>query len=195
MKIKTVKKLAAKSLSRKRYKHVRNVAREAKELAKRYGVDPDKAELAAWLHDLVKERNKDELLQILQQDDIIAQSVLSRPKSVWHGPAAAVYAKKDLGIEDEDVLSAAACHTVGKVGMSRLDKIIFVADLTSKERDFPGVKQLRRLARKDLDVAALGAMETRIAFIRNSGRELDASTQEVLHDLKTQAESRKLDTV
>ncbi len=32
-------------------------------------------------------------------------------------------------MEDEAVLSAIACHTAGKPGMSKLDKILYLADM------------------------------------------------------------------
>lgn len=39
--------------------------------------------------------------------------------------------------------------------MSRLDKIVYLADMSSKERDWPGVNKLRKLELKDLDLAML----------------------------------------
>ncbi|MFV8224097.1 hypothetical protein [Faecalibacterium hattorii] len=58
---------------------------------------------------------------------------------MWHGICAAILARTEWGVEDEAVLSAIACHTAGKPGMSRLDKIlVYLADMTSAERDWPG---------------------------------------------------------
>lgn len=49
---------------------------------------------------------------------------------------------------DEAVLSAIACHTAGKPGMTRLDKILYLADMTSAEQDWPGVEKLRKLEKE-----------------------------------------------
>ena len=39
--------------------------------------------------------------------------------------------------------------------MSKLDKVIFLADYIEPNRNFPGVDELRRLAQQDLDKAVL----------------------------------------
>ncbi len=56
---------------------------------------------------------------------------------------------------DEEVLSAIACHTAGKPGMTQLDKILYLADMTSAERDWPGGKSCASWKKKDLDAAML----------------------------------------
>ncbi|MFR5368646.1 MAG: HD domain-containing protein [Faecalibacterium sp.] len=52
MNLKQAKELVRGRLSDKRYEHTLNVRKMAVKLAKRYGVDEDKAALAALLHDL-----------------------------------------------------------------------------------------------------------------------------------------------
>lgn len=176
--------LAKNTLSPKRFIHVKNVAAAARELAIRYRVDPDKAELAAWLHDVVKEQSREDLLQILSQDAIMAGPTEKRPFPIWHGPCAAIYACHDLGVKDEDVLSAIACHTTGKKNMTTLDKVIFLADVISAERTYPGVKEIRRLAKQDLDKAVVAAMEQNIDHLKKCGKPIDADTMDALLDLK-----------
>ena len=58
---KQAKELVRSRLSDKRYEHTLNVKKMAVRLAKRYGVDEDKAALAALLHDSAKEISKDEM--------------------------------------------------------------------------------------------------------------------------------------
>ena len=58
---KQAKELVRSRLSDKRYEHTLNVKKMAVKLAKRYGVDEDKAALAALLHDSAKEISKDEM--------------------------------------------------------------------------------------------------------------------------------------
>ena len=89
---------------------------------------------------------------------------------MWHAICAAILARTEWGVEDEAVLSAIACHTTGKPGMSRLDKILYLADMTSKERDWPGVNKLRRLERKDLDLAMLAALKRANDFVLSAGQ-------------------------
>ena len=71
------------------------------------------------------------------------------------------------------MLSAIACHTAGKPGMSRLDKIVYLADMSSKERDWPGVNKLRKLELKDLDLAMLAALRQTNDFVLSQDKPLD----------------------
>ena len=151
MNLKQAKELVRGRLSDKRYEHTLNVRKMAVKLAKRYGVDEDKAALAALLHDSAKEISKDEMRAIMRAHLELAEGGEERPTPVWHGICAAILARTEWGVEDEAVLSAIACHTAGKPGMSRLDKIVYLADMSSKERDWPGVNKLRKLELKDLD--------------------------------------------
>ena len=176
-------KLAQQMLSPKRFAHVQGVVAAATRLAEKYGVDVQKAVLAAWLHDIVKEYDKNALLQLMRQDGIISTSLLTRPFAVWHGPCAAVYARTVLGVQDEEVLSAVACHTTGRVGMSDLDKVLYLADGISAERNYAGVEELRRLAKTDLNAAVMKAMRDGIQRLQQKGREVDGQSLEALRDL------------
>ena len=49
------KALAKERLSLKRYLHTCGVVDAARDLAVRYGADPERACLAGWLHDITKE--------------------------------------------------------------------------------------------------------------------------------------------
>ena len=66
MNLKQAKELVRGRLSDKRYEHTLNVRKMAVKLAKRYGVDEDKAALAALLHDSAKEISKDEMRAIMR---------------------------------------------------------------------------------------------------------------------------------
>ncbi|MFV0353137.1 MAG: bis(5'-nucleosyl)-tetraphosphatase (symmetrical) YqeK [Oscillospiraceae bacterium] len=190
MTVKQAKKLAKSTLSAKRYHHVSNVEKAAVKLAQRYGANVDKAALAAWLHDIVKEAPKERLLQLMGQDAIMAEVFRHQPMPLWHGPCAAIYAKQELGVNDEEVLSAVACHTTGKPNMSLLDKIVYLADMISKERYYDGVEDLRKLAKQDINTAVIAAMQQSIFFIKQSGKPLDEMTVAALKDLQTQSEGK-----
>ena len=125
---KQAKELVRSRLSDKRYEHTLNVKKMAVKLAKRYGVDEDKAALAALLHDSAKEISKDEMRELMRQYPQYAEGGEERPASVWHGICAAILARTQWGVEDEAILSAIACHTAGKAGMSKLDKGVYLAD-------------------------------------------------------------------
>ena len=113
-----------------------------------------------------------------------------RPTPVWHGICAAILARTEWGVEDEAVLSAIACHTAGKPGMSRLDKIVYLADMTSAERDWPGVNKLRKLELKDLDLAMLAALRQTNDFVLSQDKPLDPMSKATYDEIKAEVDAR-----
>ena len=178
------KKLVKARLSEKRWTHTKNVKKMAVKLAKRWGTDLEKAAMAAILHDSAKELPKQELLQIFADNAIIAENAPARPSPVWHGIAAAILAETQWGITDPEILSAIRCHTTGKPGMSKLDKIIYLADMTSAERDYPEVDYLRKLEKKDIHQAIREALEMNLHWLEESGKPVDEETRTALEDLR-----------
>lgn len=166
-------KLVRPRLGEKRWEHTLNVRDAAVKLAKRYGADQEKAAVAAILHDSCKELSKGEMLQILEDNATMSENAVRRPSPVWHGICAAVVAQTQWGVEDEEILSAIRCHTTGKPGMSLLDKIIYLADMISKERDYPGVDDLRKESKKNLDSAVLLGLKRTVDFVREGNRPVD----------------------
>lgn len=50
-------------------------------------------------------------------------------------------------------MTAVRYHTTGRAGMSLLEKVLFIADFTSADRDYKDVDVMRRLADEDLSAA------------------------------------------
>ncbi len=187
---KQAKELVRSRLSDKRYEHTLNVRKMAVKLAKRHDADEDRAALAALLHDAAKEISKDEMRAIMKAHPEYAEGGEERPAPVWHGICAAILARTEWGVEDEAVLSAIACHTAGKPGMSKLDKILYLADMSSAERDWPGVNKLRKLERKNLDAAMLMALKQTNDFVLSQGKPLDPMSKAAYDDIQAQVEAR-----
>lgn len=174
--VEEAKRLAKRNLSAKRYEHTCNVKKLAVQLAKQHGADEQKAAFAAILHDIAKEMPKDRLLQIFEENAIIAGNAAKREPPVWHGAAAAILAQTKYGVDDEEILSAVRCHTTGRVDMTKLDKIIYLADMASSERTYPEAEMLRRHAMKDLDKTMIEALGLSIEWLREKGKAVDEET-------------------
>ena len=95
---KQAKELVRSRLSDKRYEHTLNVKKMAVKLAKRHGVDENRAALAALLHDAAKEISKDEMRALMRQYPQYAEGGEARPTPVWHGICAAILAQLDRGV-------------------------------------------------------------------------------------------------
>ncbi len=138
-----------------RLKHSFCVADEAVRLATLYGADTDKAYIAGLLHDITKNFSKEEHLKILSDFDIILSDIEVDSVPLLHSISGAAYIKNVLKIEDEEILDAVRYHTTGRAGMSKLELILYVADLTSADRDYPDVEVSRAKSNISLCEAAL----------------------------------------
>ncbi len=148
-----------KQVKPSRFTHILGVIDTAVELANENGVDHEKAEIAAVLHDYCKAWSPERMKEILLAHN--DSSWLSYPAVTWHAPAAMYVVRQEFGIMDHELLTAIYYHTTGRAGMSPLEKILWVADYIEPNRDFPGVEEAREFAITDLDAALrLGLRQT-----------------------------------
>ena len=76
------------------------------------------------------------------------------PNSVVHSFLGAEVAKRDFGVTDQEILDAIAYHTTGRPKMSRLEKIVYVADKTEDTRPYP-LSHLKKGSLDDMFIACL----------------------------------------
>ncbi len=156
-------------MSEERYLHSLGVEREAERLARRWGEDPEKAAVAGILHDCCKEMPLPEALQIVGQSAIIPDIDFREQPQLIHGYAAAELLGR-FGVRDREIEDAVRYHTTGRTGMSRLEKIVYLADLTEEGRHYPDVAEMRRLADASLDEAMLYALSYTIGKLARRRR-------------------------
>lgn len=164
------------NLIENRYIHTLGVADTAIRLARAYGVDEKKAEIAALSHDIAKNRTIYELQDIMKKNNINLTYDEEANQELWHSIVSPIVAKEIFEIEDEEILSAMRWHTTGKENMSKLDKIIYIADMIEPNRNFPGVDLLRREAFKDLDNGVLQGLTHTIKYLLNKGIPIDINS-------------------
>ncbi|MBR5438006.1 MAG: nicotinate (nicotinamide) nucleotide adenylyltransferase [Clostridia bacterium] len=154
------KRILREKLDDYRFIHSLNVADSAKTLASMYGENEERAYFAGLLHDIMKNENDADMLKIIEKGDIILSRIEKSNPKLWHAIAGEAYLRTELGIDDEEILSAVRYHTTGKAGMSRFEKIIYVADYISAERNYPDVGVMRRLScETGLDEACLYSLQ------------------------------------
>ena len=178
----TARLLISLLLREKRARHTYNVARFARQLAERHGADPDKAYLAGLLHDIMKQVDEETLVRRAVNSE--GERARTKPLPVLHGFARADYIKKEMGIEDEDMINAIRSHTCGRAGMSDLEKVIYLADMLSPERQYPEKDYLTRIALQDLDRAMEAALGESIRWINTKGGALDEDSVEAYEYFK-----------
>ena len=134
-----------------RFFHTMCVAASAKTLALRFGADPGLAYVSGLLHDACKELSYEESLRMLDDRGVPLTPLERRTKKLHHQLTGAIYAKEAFGVP-EDVSRAIRFHTTGREGMDLLEKVLFVADFVSDDRDYPGVEEMRRRAETSLEL-------------------------------------------
>ena len=140
-------------LTEKRFYHSQCVAQEAARLAQQYGADVEKARLAGILHDIMKDTPPEQQLKILQDSGILLTKTQRHNRKLWHALAGAAYLQQTLQVKDGDIVEAVRCHTSGKKDMSLLEKVLFVAEYISADREYPGVERMRQAAYRSLEEA------------------------------------------
>ncbi|WP_110926945.1 bis(5'-nucleosyl)-tetraphosphatase (symmetrical) YqeK [Bacillus massiliglaciei] len=174
--------LVKEQLTERRYIHTLGVTDCAIELAERYGADVKKAELAAIFHDYAKFRPKEEMQQIILSENM-DPALLQYNEELLHAPAGAYLVEKEAGITDPEVLDAIRYHTSGRIGMTLLDKVIYVADYIEPGRSFPGVDEVRETAKHNLDHALIQALRNTIVFLMTRNQTIYPDTFQTYNDL------------
>ncbi|MBI5208381.1 MAG: bis(5'-nucleosyl)-tetraphosphatase (symmetrical) YqeK [Elusimicrobia bacterium] len=143
-------------LKKPRFEHTLAVARIAERLAERHGLDRSKAVLAALLHDCGRSLSRGRMVSLARAWRLkaprLAEIIEHQPK-LLHSYLSAELARRRFGVDDPEVLSAIRKHTLAALSMSRLDRLVYVADAVSEDRAHPAAQALRRRAFRDLDAA------------------------------------------
>lgn len=134
--------------------HIFGCEKTAVKLARCWGEDEEKARFAALLHDITKQYSHREQLKFVQKYDILVDGDFDRFPALAHAVTGAAVARAEYGA-CEDVVNAIRYHTTGRPGMTKLEKILYLADYIEPTRDFKGLEEARELAYRDLDAAVL----------------------------------------
>ncbi|MCM3237074.1 bis(5'-nucleosyl)-tetraphosphatase (symmetrical) YqeK [Heyndrickxia oleronia] len=174
--------IVAKQLTEKRYTHTLGVMETAIDLAILYEADEKKAELAAIFHDYAKFRPLEEMKKIIIEQKFDPLLLQYNPE-LWHAPVGAYLIQEEVGIKDVEIINAVRYHTSGRMNMTLLEKIIYLADYIEPGRQFPGVEEARKLAKKDLDEALIYSVKNTIIFLMNKNQAVYPDTFTFYNDL------------
>jgi predicted HD superfamily hydrolase involved in NAD metabolism len=166
--IQKIKKHLKSFLPSARFKHSLGVASVALILAEKYGISKGKAYVAALLHDIGKGYTRNGMIKYIKKHKIKIDNKSDLIKygiSLAHGNISAHIARNKFGVKDHEVLNAIISHTLGRPRMSKLAKIIYLADASSPDRRHPYVKKLRKRININLDNALLYSMGNKLSYV------------------------------
>jgi predicted HD superfamily hydrolase involved in NAD metabolism len=82
-----------------------------------------------------------------------------------------------FGVNNPDVLDAIRYHTTGKPNMTKLGKIVYLADKIESSRIYDGVEDLRYCAYKDIDKGFVRTLKLSFAHTTECKQKLDILTK------------------
>ncbi|SCH35847.1 MULTISPECIES: bis(5'-nucleosyl)-tetraphosphatase (symmetrical) YqeK [unclassified Romboutsia] len=153
-------------LPKRRLNHSLNVAECAVKLCEIYNCDNEKAYIAGIVHDCAKYLTLEEVDYYVRKYNIKLDELEMESLALSHSIIGSYIARYEFEINDIEILDAIRYHTTGKENMSLLEKIIYMADLIEKDRNFPNVDLLRELTYSGkLDEALLISFNNTIKFV------------------------------
>ena len=170
------KNILQERLTPKRYNHSLCVADEAVRLAKKYGGDCEKAYLAGLLHDITKNATQEEHLQIFSRFDIMLNDIEKNSEKLWHAISGAAYIENVLKIDDKEIITAVRYHTTARAGMTQLEKLLYLADFTSADRDYDDIDVMREKVEISQEAALDYALSYTINDLVSRGKPLHLDT-------------------
>ena len=169
--------IAMSYLKPKRMPHVLGTEQEAVRLVRRYGGDETQARIAALLHDCTKKLDMAQQLALCERYGIMLDELEQKALKLLHSKTGAAIARDVFGVEDA-VYDAILYHTTGKPDMTRLEKIIYLADYIEPTRDFPGVDELRKTVYEDMDKGLLMGLTMTIQEMEEMGNPVHHLTRD-----------------
>lgn len=179
--------VAMSMLKYKRMSHVLGTEQEAIHLARLYGVDVEKARVAALLHDCTKKLDMEEQMALCRRYGIQLDELEQKALKLLHAKTGAEIARDVFGVDDE-IYRAIWWHTTGHPDMTPLEKVIYLADCIEPCRAYPGVDKLREACYKDLDEGLMLALERSVRRMEEMGNPVHHATLDAWEALKGETE-------
>ncbi len=179
MELEPLRKSMKKVLSESRYRHSLEVEEVCYDLALIHGEDTLKAAIAGILHDCAKCMTDMELLQECEKYNLPITQVQRKQPYLLHASLGAVYAREKYGIRDEDILNAITYHTTGRPAMTKLEKIVYIADFIEPGRKpIPVLDEAREMAYRNLDEAVICIADNSLNYLKEKGVIIEPLTKE-----------------
>lgn len=172
-------------LPRPLQEHIQRVRQEAGTLARRFGLDEERVDLAALAHDMARATPVRDLRRLARSYRLSVSPVDDGLPVLLHGPVGAAWLRRRLHLHDPEIAAAVRWHSTAAPGLSPLGKVIFLADKLdpAKEGRYPFMERVRRLARNDLDAAVLAFLEHELQRLLHDRQLIHPASVEARNEL------------
>ena len=152
-----------------RFIHSLSVARLAYDIAKKHQLDYQKAYIAGVLHDIAKGIDKDEELALMKQ---FYPEYLDIGAYAYHQFLGEMIAKRDFGVQDEEVLAAIKYHTTGRKDMCWLEKLIYAADKIDPNRKYDSTELVNSIM-EDFNSGFITILKANYEYLKTNKKSID----------------------
>ena len=125
------KRWLSQQLSHERFEHSVGAQEKAVELAEKFNLpmaERERAAIAGLLHDAAKLMRPPDLLAFCESHQIPIDDTDRASLQTLHPFVGAELVRETFQLEDPEILNAIRFHTTGRAGMSRVEKIVYIAD-------------------------------------------------------------------
>ena len=165
-----MRSILEQQLTQSRYHHSLGVADTAAAIARRFGMNEERARIAGLLHDCGRAYETAALPIEARRRGIPIGKIESAMPLLLHAYVGAYLIYEIYGVNDAAIAQAIWRHTVGGANMTALDKIIYYADMIEPSRNYPQVERLRELSRTvSLNEMMLTGLTESILFVAQKG--------------------------
>lgn len=188
---KMAKKLE-KYLDEDRYAHTMGVMYMCAALAMTHGYDLNAAQTAGLLHDCAKCIPNKKKLKLCEQHQISLTEFEKTHPVLIHAKLGAYIAKAKYEIEDPEILSSIIWHTTGKPAMTKLEKIVYIADYIEPLRDkAKGLEEVRKIAFRDLDDCMYVILRNTMEYLGDNPKDVDQNSMDAFTYYKNLYDQRR----
>ena len=171
--------------------HVKRARDVGRELAARHNVDQGLVDLGVAAHDLARGLNPSRLHAEAVRHGLDITLVERHAPMLLHGPVAARWLEEEGALTHASVLQAVRWHTTGVPGMTRIAKVVFLADKLDphKVAEYPYLKKVKSLAAISVDEALLEHLDRVIEYLVGRKLMVHPASLELRNELVASRES------
>ena len=178
MDINKIQQLLEKELNKNRYEHTISVMYTAGAIAMSQNYNIQKAMLAGLLHDCAKCIPNKEKIILCKEYHIQLTPIEIENPTLIHAKLGAYLAEHIYEVKDKEILDAIEFHTTGRPNMTKLDKIIYIADSIEPGRKYKNLESVRYLAFHNIDRALFKILQGSTRYLERINAIIDPLTIE-----------------
>ena len=110
-------------------------------------------------------------------------------EKLWHAISGAAYIEHILKIEDQEIITAVRYHTTARENMTQLDKLLYLADFTSADRDYDDIDIMRQKVEISMEAALDYALSYTINDLVSRGKPLHIDTVKAYNENSLKGEN------